>query len=258
MKNLKIREISSFLLYWKDYEYIKEIEENLNQKLKDVNEPIQREELYYLLLFFRIKKYQNHIVLLEKNLIEYKKIVKSWIVTFQAKKELKNSNKLKLIFLKTVLNHIAQLRYQSKYFDNTFSNWLKYFENELKMEYYKSVGDYYQIWKQILYKYIVWYWVWYRQIFYSTMFTWIFFAFVYFLYDFVVWKWDLIVWIREFEWKILWSFDYYLYLSINILSNLWTDWTLATTPFLKFLFWIEQVVWVMFFWIFAFMIWKKI
>lgn len=258
MKNLKIREINSFLLYWKDYEYIKEIEENLNGKLKSAIEPLQREELYYLLLLFRIKKYQNHTVLLEKNLIEYKKIVRAWLIAFQTKKEIKDSNKLKLIFLKTVLSHIAQLRYQSIYFENEFSNWIKYFENELKMEYYKTIWDYYQIGKQLLYKYIVWYGVWYRQIFYSTMFTWIFFAFVYFLYDFIVWNWDLIIWVSEFEWKLLWTFDYYLYLSINILSNLWADWALATTPFLKFLFWVEQVVWVMFFWIFAFMIWKKI
>lgn len=258
MKEYKLREISSFLLYWKDYEYIKEIELNLNSKIQNTHDPIQREEIYYLIILFRIIKYQTNSVILEKNLIEYKKIINQWLVSYETKKIMKNSNKLKIIFLRNVLNHISQLRFNCKYQENVFSNSLKYFENEIKMVYYKSQWDYYLIIKQYLYKYIVGYWVWYKQIFYSTIFTWFIFWLIYFFYDLIDWNWILIKWISEYDWRLVWWFDYYLYLSINILSNLWTDSTIASNIFLKMLFSLEQVIWVMFFWIFVFMIWKKI
>jgi hypothetical protein len=54
------------------------------------------------------------------------------------------------------------------------------------------------------------------------------------------------------------SYEYYIYLSTNILSNLWADWNLAVTPFLRLMFDIEQILWVILFWLFIFIIWKKL
>jgi hypothetical protein len=77
------------------------------------------------------------------------------------------------------------------------------------------------------------------------------------LYDNSVWKWDLIAW-SIYEWRAVWPIDQYLFLSLNIISNLWSDWNLAITPYLRFLFWTERVMWVIFTWLFIYMFWKKI
>lgn len=258
MKSFKIKDIASLLIYWEQYKHLESIEQDLLENLKKAQDPMQREELYYLLLIVRIKKYQFNNILLEKNLAEYKKIIYEWLVTYETKQQLKSTSKLKIIFLKTVLSHISIIQQLWNGWENDFLNTLKYLQNELKKDLYKIEKKYFLLIRQILYKYLVGYGIGYREIFFTTVWAWLLFAFIYLLYDTITQRWALIVWVDKFEWMVVWSIDYYMYLSINILSNLWADGNLADTLFLRLLFWLEQAFWVMLFWIYVFMIWKKI
>lgn len=258
MKDLKIKDLSSLILYWDKYEQIEQIESELQEKLSQAQDPLQREEMYYLLLIVRMKKYSINNILIQKNLSEYKKIVNEWIVVYDTKKQLKSTSKMKVIFIKTVLSHISFIKKFTLWDENDFTNNLKYFENELKLQYYKLSKKYYLLIRQLWYKYFVWYGIWYKEIFLTTVFVWLLFWLSYYLYDTITANGTLISWVDVFAWQTVWSFDYYLYLSINILSNLWADSNLATTFFLRILFGIEQVLWVMILWIYIFMIWKKI
>jgi hypothetical protein len=109
-----------------------------------------------------------------------------------------------------------------------------------------------------LYKYILWYGRSYFNLMYTSVINWFLFAFLYFLNDAYINPWSLI---GSFNWhngELLWPFDYYLYLSLNTLSNLWADFGLGTTTFLRTLFWIEQMVWVILTWLFIYVLGKKI
>ena len=86
MKDLKIKDLSSLILYWDKYEQIEQIESELQEKLSQAQDPLQREEMYYLLLIVRMKKYSINNILIQKNLSEYKKIVNEW---FTKKKKIK-------------------------------------------------------------------------------------------------------------------------------------------------------------------------
>jgi hypothetical protein len=258
MKDLKIKDLSSLILYWDKYEQIEQIESDLQEKLSQAQDPLQREEMYYLLLIVRMKKYSINNILIQKNLSEYKKIVNEWIVIYDTKKQLKSTSKMKVIFIRTVLSHISFIKKFTLWDENDFTNHLKYFENELKLQYYKLSKKYYLLIRQLWYKYFVWYGIWYKEIFLTTVFVWLFFWLSYYLYDTITANGTLISWVDVFAWQTVGSFDYYLYLSINILSNLWADSNLATTFFLRILFGMEQVLWVMILWVYIFMIWKKI
>lgn len=58
---------------------------------------------------------------------------------------------------------------------------------------------------------------------------------------------------RQYMW-----FDHYLYVSIATVSNLWWDIPMAWNSWLRFVLWIEQILWVILFWIFVIIVWKKL
>lgn len=58
------------------------------------------------------------------------------------------------------------------------------------------------------------------------------------------------------NWEIQ-TLSYYIYVSLATFSNLWADLSMAWTLFLRILFWIEQIIWLIAFWIFVILVSKK-
>lgn len=51
--------------------------------------------------------------------------------------------------------------------------------------------------------------------------------------------------------------DYYIYISLCTFSNLWADTSMAWNLLLRILFGLEQVIWLVIFWIFVILVWKR-
>lgn len=53
------------------------------------------------------------------------------------------------------------------------------------------------------------------------------------------------------------SFWYYVYISLTTITNLWADSSMAATLWLRLMFWLEQIIWVIMFWILIILLGKK-
>lgn len=256
--DLNLREISTFLIFNEDYEEVKKIEENLKKVVNDkknTNHYI-KEEYYFLYLVAKIKLTPVENEDLIKTMIDYFNLIKA--IKTECKWDRKIPKSIKSENNRNIISHLAYIQklYNTNYFsDINFK--INKTKNDLKLELYKNENNYINYIKQTWFKYILWYWDWYFNLIYTSFITWFWFGFLYFLYDNSVWKWDLIIW-SIYEWRTVWPIDQYLFLSLNIISNLWADWNLAITPYLRFLFWTERISWVILTWLFIYMFRKKI
>lgn len=95
------------------------------------------------------------------------------------------------------------------------------------------------------------YWTSFWHLLYVIIIIVFFFGLSYYAVDGITW--DYLVW---WNWQLE-RLDYYIYISLATFSNLWADTSMAWTVLLRILFWLEQVVWLIVFWIFVILIGKK-
>lgn len=256
--DLNLREISTFLIFNEDYEDVNKIEENLKKVIfdkKNTNNFI-KEEYYFLYLVAKIKLTPIENQDLRNAMNDYFELIK--VIKINSKNDKKTSKKIKSDNNRNIISHLAYIQklYNTNYFSD-INDKINKLKNDLKLDLYKNEKSYTKYIKQSGYKYILWYGQWYFNLAYTTFVTWFIYWFLYYLYDNMHLNWDLIQW-SAYEWMKVWPVDQYLFLSLNILSNLGSDTNMAVTPYLRVLFGTEQVLWVIFLWLFIYIFWKKL
>lgn len=251
----KLEEISSKLIYNENHKELINIETFLHSELNHSEDVMEEEYVLFLYLVTKIKNNPVETESITWYFNTYFQSLKKAIIQLNDKKDLKQMY---------ILNAIAHLQYLQKiYLDKYFwktEEKIYIIKNECKKELYLLQGEYYNYIKHILYKYILWYWRSYFNLMYTAMVTWFTFAFIYYINDITITINNSTLYasfIGE-TWDIVWPFDYYLYLSLSTLSNLWADFWLWTTPYLRIMFWIEQMLWVILTWLFVYVLAKKI
>jgi len=249
----KLEEISSRLIYDENHKELIWIETFLKGELDKAEDIMEKEYIIFLYLVVKIKN----------NPVETNSIISYFWNYFSeiksANKSLKLSKNLAEIYIVNVITHLQYLSklYLDKYYWLTEEK-IFILKNDLQKDLFLLRWEYFRFFRQIMYKYILWYWKSYFNLIYVSMVIWFLFAFIYFINDAYINYGSLISKFSWHEWELIWTFDYYLYLSISILSNLWADFDLWTTTFLRIIIWIEQMLWVILTWLFVYTLAKKI
>lgn len=247
-----LEEISSFLIYNEDYDTIKQIENTLTIFLHKEIDILRKENIYFLLI---IAKIRNSILAeeIDNSIIDYVKQIKIFSSKIKSEKQM-------VSFYKNIVFHLIFIKkkYTDKFYWWYVEELLYTTRQETKKELYLLEKNYAKYIRRLLYKYLLGYGRSYFNLMYTSMVTWFIFAFLYFLTDAYWYPWTLYsntLWVSE---KLVGGFDYYLYLSINTLSNLWADFSLWSNLFLRVLFWIEQLAGVILTGLFLYVLAKKI
>lgn len=249
----KLEEMSSKLIYNENHKELIKMETFLKTELDKVDDIIEKEYVLFLYLVVKIK----HNPVETDSISNYFKIYFTEIQS--TKEQLKNYPEIFELYLLTVISH---LQYLKRLYVDKFFWWIEekiyILKNDLKKDLYFAKKQYFSFLKQFMYKFILWYGRSYYNLIYSTIFIWIWFAIIYYINDITLLSWTLYSSFLWSDWHLIWPFDYYLYLSLNTLSNLWADFWLWTTPFLRTMFGIEQMIWVIFTWLFIYVLAKKV
>lgn len=249
----KLEEISSKLIYNENHKELINIETFLYSELNNAEDVMEKEYVLFLYLVAKIKNnpvetesislyFQNYFTLIEQTAVD-----------------LEDMKDLKIMYIWNVISHLQYLQklYSDKFFWKSEEK-IYIIKNDFKRELYFLQSEYFNYIKQTLYKYILWYGRSYFNLMYSSMVTWFLFAFIYYLNDIKLDTWTLYWSFVGWEGHIVGPFDYYLYLSLSTLSNLWADFWLGTSLFLRIIFWIEQMLWVVLTWLFIYILAKKL
>lgn len=249
----KLEEISSTLIYNENHKELIKMETFLKKELENADDMMEKEYVLFLYLVVKIKN----------NPVETDSIVSYFDLYFTeiktTKKILDKTPELWELYLSTVISHLQYLKklYLDKYYWPTEEK-IYVLKNDLKKDLFWMKGEYFSWFKHSLYKYVLWYGRSYFNLIYTSMVNWFWFAYIYYINDAYLNPWSLIGSFNWHEWQLLGSFDYYLYLSLNTLSNLWADFWLWTTPFLRMMFWVEQMTGVILTGLFVYVLGKKI
>jgi len=259
---MKINEIYSELIYNKNIKQLNKLNNELEKKIRKTNSIEEQEELYFLLIISKIKWSHLENISIKKMILKYINILEKIETSKKCKKNrlwIYNKKDYSLIvFYNTIISRLNHI--EKNYFDAYSSDFvedIKKIKYEYKRKFYYHNKEYKRFISYTLYKWFSWYWYWVSNLAVSSTLILVIFAYIFYIYDLNN-PWTLISWFPWFENQLVWTFEYYIYLSTNIFSNLWADWNLAVTPFLRLLFDIEQIIWVIFMWLFIFIMWKKL
>lgn len=249
----KIEEMSSKLFYNENYKELLQIEKILQKELYKTNNIIEKEYIFYLLLITKIKNNPIEGGVIWDTFYEYFSFIEKSKKTFQ------NDIDGKKKYILTIIGHLQYLKkmYSDKYFWDIQEK-IYIVKNDLKKELFLLEKKYIYFIRQFLYKYITWYGHSYFNLMYTSMLVWFIFAFIYYLNDAFITPWAMISGFPWMEDKLLGSFEYYLYLSVSVLSNLWADFDLWSTVFLRIMISLEQMFGVILTWLFVYTLAKKI
>lgn len=249
----KIEEVSSKLIFNENHKELIVMETFLKWELDSAEDIMESEHVLFLYLVVKIK---NNAVEID-SIKDYFKKYFDWVK--KTSKELSKNKELKILYLSNVLWHLQYLKkvYLDKYYGPTEEK-IYVFKNDVKHDLYFLKWEYYNFFRQSLYKYVLWYGRSYFNLMYTATVSWFAFAYMYYISDAYFNPGALIGNFNWQAWELLWSFDYYLYLSLNTLSNLWADFGLGTTPFLRIMFGVEQIAWVILTGLFVYVLGKKI
>ncbi len=276
MEQLTLKEINMKLLHHENFEVLQNVEKSLLEKINNTTNILDKEELYYYLIICKIRQTNIETWTISKLIKDYINIIKKSEQIYKAKNKLvklnsnlkKHVNYIELnkinIFYKTVshnLTYLEELYIQTLWISmitNTSIHLLNYEKNEKIKNLSLYEKKYLNYFVFVLYKYITWYGKWYGHLMIATIITVVWFAFMYYLNDMFWTKWAMVNWFWWFEWVKVWTFEYYIFVSLMVVSNLWADSSLATSRFLRWLWNIEQLTWVVLVWLFIAMLAKKI
>lgn len=260
---MKIKEIYSEIIHNKEQTKLYKIEKFLEKKIKETKSNQELEELYFLLLVSKIKNSFVENLKIKSILIKYINLVKKIEVSKKSKKSLYKKILWKkdywtIFFYNSMISRLHYLdNLYSKVFLSSYNKEIRTLKYDYKKDLHFESKNYWAYLSYFFYKWVTWYGNWILQLALISFSILFWFATIFYTYDFFN-PWVLVTWFPWMEWVNQAGFEYYFYLSTNIFSNLWADWNLAITPFLRILFDIEQVVWVLAFWLFVFIMWKKL
>lgn len=263
INSIDIKTIYADLIHNKDRKKLKNYEKELTERIKNTNTNSELEELYFLLLVTKIENSYVENARIKQLLVKYFSILDKLEVSKKYKKSrLKIINKRKdywiIIFYNTMISRLHFLeRLYKKNYSSDYNVSIRRVKFEYKKNLYLEEKNFWWYLSYVWYKWMTWYWDWIENLAFTSFFVLMLFSYIYYIYD-LLHPWTLNNWFPWMEWIGLSSFEYYIYLSTNIFSNLWADWNLAITPFLRVLFGIEQILWVLLFWLFIFIMWKKL
>lgn len=249
----KLEDISSTLIYNENHKELIKMETFLKSELSNAEDMMEREYVLFLYLVVKIKNNPVETDSITTYFQNYFDEIKN------TKSNLSKNPELLELYLSTVIGHLQYLKriYTDKFYWPTEEH-IYMLKNDLKRELYLVQKRYWKFFRHSLYKYVLGYGRSYFNLMYTSMVNWFGFAFAYYLSDISTKSWTLYASFTGIEWHAVWPFDYYLYLSLNTLSNLWADFGLGTTPFLRIMFWVEQMAWVILTWLFIYVLGKKI
>ena len=249
----KLEEISSTLIYNENHKELIKMETFLKKELEKADDMMEKEYVLFLYLVVKIKNNPVETDSIASYFDSYFNEVKSTKILLNKTPELLE------LYISTVISHLQYLKklYLDKYYGPTEEK-IYVLKNNLKKDLFWVKWEYFAWFRQSLYKYVLGYGRSYFNLMYTSAVNWFGFAFVYYINDLSLSTGTLYSRFTGWEWHIIWSFDYYLYLSLNTLSNLWADFWLGTTPFLRLMFWIEQMTWVILTGLFVYVLGKKI
>lgn len=249
----KIEEISSTLIFHENHKELIAMETFLKWELNKADDVMEQEHVLFLYLVVKIKNNAVETDSISTYFTEYFQLIK------KTNKELNINKELKEIYLSNVVSHLQYLKklYLDKYYGNTEEK-IYILKNDIKRDLFYLKWEYYSFFRQSLYKYVLWYGRSYFNLVYTSTVNWFSFAFIFFIHDISTGTGSMYSSFTWIETDLVWGFDYYLYLSLCTLSNLWADFSLWTTPFLRLMFWIEQMTWVILTWLFVYILGKKI
>jgi len=200
----------------------------------------------WLTLVRNVVKYESYGMFQIESLIEdiyfiYKKIIKTLPNTFT----LKTVSRLAILdmFYTLLIRDLKQIVILLKNKDLIeLYRRFKVLQYEVLKDYYKLKKDYKKYFWLIMYKYFSLYGTSYKYLTISVIVVTVIFWLLFLLSD---------VFLGTHVWDGS-NLLYYFYISMSTLSNLWVDTSLANTWWLIILFTVEQVVWLLIFWIFVY------
>ncbi|MCT4617418.1 MAG: hypothetical protein N4A38_04370 [Candidatus Gracilibacteria bacterium] len=260
---MKISQIYSELIHHKDQQKLFEFEKILTEKIKETKSLTQLEELYFLLLVTKIKNSFVENISIKQTLIKYLTLVKQ--IETQKKTKYNIYKKIAgkkdyslIIFYNTSISklHYLDNLYQ-KVFLSSYNKNIRDLKYDFKKNLYFEEKKYGSFFTYFFYKWITGYGNGVKNLAIFSLITLILFSTIFFIYD-ILNPGTLINGFPGMENISVASYEYYIYLSTNILSNLGADGNLAVTPFLRLMFDIEQILGVILFGLFIFIIGKKL
>ena len=262
-KKYSLKDIYSYLVFHDLHKEYADIERELRSSLSETNDDDVKEELLWLLTIIKIKNSSTENAQMLKMIDKYQELLKKMELTYKTNTTLKWMYKKKNIKLMVFYNiAISRLYFLSHLYQSVFSSdhYLKidYLQKEFSKDLALTNKHYWTYFIYLLYKWWTGYGNGFINFFWLTLVTILIFAVLFFGYD-LMYPDVLTAWFPGLEnTGHAATFEYYIYQSTNILSNLWADTNLATTPYLRLLFEIEQLVWVILFWVLISLFAKKL